>query len=222
MSQTDTGIRVAGAWLAIASILLTGALAFHGPIHPDMIERMDIIAEGSTRWALVHWATAASLSLYAIAGLTVLAARSRLTEDWWTMGAWGVLPIGALWTITTAVAEATVMAQAAVAGNAATFEAWWSFAEGKATGFVFLALAVAVIAGNEARRASGATPIWAAWIASIAGIGAFLGWALSMWVGLGPASLLWLASSIVMSLWTAWFGLSLWVSKSRSSLAQPA
>jgi hypothetical protein len=138
MSHTETGMHVAGAWLAIASAVLALAIIVHGPIHPDLSHQMNVIAEGSTRWAIAHWAAAAALSLFAVTGLIVLAAGSRLTEDWWTMSAWGVLPVGALWTMTTAVAEATAVADAAVAGNTAMFEAWWAFSEGKATGFALM------------------------------------------------------------------------------------
>jgi hypothetical protein len=218
MSHAETGMHVAGAWLAIASAVLAGALIVHGPIHPDLSHQMNVIAEGSTRWAIAHWAAAAALSLFAVTGLIVLAAGSRLTEDWWTMSAWGVLPVGALWTMTTAVAEATAVADAAVAGNTAMFEAWWAFSEGKATGFMFLALAVAVIAGNEARTARGATPAWASRVAAVAGTGAFFGWALGMWLGIGLGSLIWVASSIVMCLWTLWFGLSLALAPSAAGL----
>jgi hypothetical protein len=98
------------------------------------------------------------------------------------------------------------------------FEAWWAFSEGKATGFMFLALAVAVIAGNESRTARGVMPAWASWIAAVAGIGAFMGWALGMWFGIGVGSLIWVVSSLVMCLWTLWFGLGL----ARSGIGLPA
>jgi hypothetical protein len=209
MPHTGIGTRVAGVWLAIASPLLAGALVGHGPIHPDMRHQMEVIADGPVRWAIVHWASAAALSLFALTGLIVLAATSRLTEAWWTMSAWGALTIGALWTMTTAVAEATVVSAAAAAGDTATFEAWWAFSEGKATGFMFLALAVAVIAGNEAQTVHRATPAWASYIAVVGGIGAFLGWPLGMWFGITLGSFIWLAASLVMSLWTLWFGLGL-------------
>ena len=32
----QTGLRVAVAWLAGASLLLAVALSFHGPLHPDL------------------------------------------------------------------------------------------------------------------------------------------------------------------------------------------
>jgi len=126
---------VAGSWLALGSLFLAVALVFHGPLATDMDTQMKLIAEGATRWVVVHWAAAAALSLFAVAGLVVLGAASRLTQGWWTTTAWAVLPLGALWTLTTAVAEATAVSGAAVSGNKAMFEAWWAFAEGKATGF---------------------------------------------------------------------------------------
>jgi len=209
MSHADTGTRVAGAWLAVASLLLAGVLALHGPLAPSMDEQMMMIAAGATRWAVIHWVAAASLSLFAVAGLAMLSARSRLTQDWWTLSAWAVLPVGALWTITTAVAEVTGVVQAAVSGNMVMFEAWWAFAQGKATGFVFLALAVAVIAGNETRTPDSVTPLWASWIGVAAGIGSFAGWALGIWFGIRVGNLLWVISSLVMCLWAFWFGVRL-------------
>jgi hypothetical protein len=139
----------------------------------------------------------------------VLTSGSRLTEGWWTMTAWAVVPVSALWTVTTAVAETTVVATAAVSGAKETFDAWWAFAEGKATGFAFFALAVAVIAGNERRSSERATPAWSAAVGMVAGIASFTGWALGMWFGVGLGNLLWVASTILMSLWTLWFGVGL-------------
>lgn len=216
MSRPETALRVAGIWLAIASVLLAGALIGHGPINPDMNRQMEVIADAPAQWAVVHWASAASLSLFALTGLIVLSAGSRLTEQWWTMSAWGVLVVGALWTMTTAVAEATAVTDAAAAGDTAMFEAWWAFSEGKATGVMFLSLAVAVIAGNESRAGRGAVPDWASWIGAVAGVGAFLGWPLGMWFGVALGSLFWVVASIVMSLWTLWFGLGL----ARTELSQ--
>lgn len=209
MSPADTGIRVAGAWLAAASLLLAGVLAAHGPLAPTMDEQMMMIAASTTRWVVVHWVAAVSLSLFAVAGLVMLTARSRLTQNWWTLSAWAVLPVGALWTITTAVAEVTGVAYAAESGNMVMFEAWWAFAQGKATGFVFLALAVAVIAGNETRTSDRVTPIWASWIGVTAGVGSFTGWALGVWLGIRLGNLLWVTSSLVMCLWAFWFGVGL-------------
>lgn len=209
MSHTDTALRAAGAWLAVAAILLAGVFVGHGPIHPHMGTQMERIADGPVLWAVVHWAAAASLSLFAVAGLIVLTARSRLTEEWWTISAWAVVTLGALWTMTTAVAEATVVAGAAAAGDLAVYEPWWAFSEGKANGFMFLALSMAAIAANEARASGAAVPAWSCWIAVAAGLGAFVGWPLGMWLGFAPGSLLWVAGSLVMAVWTLWFGLAL-------------
>lgn len=209
LQDRDTGTRVAGGWLAIASFVLAASLAFHGPIPVDMSARMEFIAGGATRWVVVHWAAAAALSCFVIAGLLALTRGGRLTGSWQTISAWAVVTVGALWTMTTAVAEATAVTGAAVSGNAQMFEAWWAFAEGKATGFAVLALAVAVIAHNEARMPQGATPAWASWVAVAAGIVAFAGWVLGMWLRIAPGSLVWVMSSLVMCLWLIWFGVAL-------------
>ena len=154
MSNVERAGQVAGTWLAIASLLIIATLVLHGPISPDLTDQMRRIADGPMRWVWAHWIAAASLSLYAVAGLVVLASGSRLTETWWTLTAWAVMPVGSIWTLTTAVAEATAVTNAAVSGNIEMFEMWWVFAEGKANGFAFVALAIAVIAGNEARGPS--------------------------------------------------------------------
>lgn len=209
MPHTNTAVRVAGTWLAIASSLLIAALVVHGPLAPDLSDQMKKIDDGAMAWSVIHWVSAASLSLYAVTGLIVLTSRSRLAGSWWTMTAWAVLTVSALWTMTTAVAEATVVTNAAVAGAKEMFEAWWAFAEGKASGIAFFALAVAVISGNEAQSSERAVPAWSAWIAMVSGVASFAGWALGRWFGVDLGNLLWVASSVLMSVWTLWFGFAL-------------
>lgn len=209
MPNPDRPVRVAGAWLAIASLLMIVVLALHGPIAPDLHHQMTRIADAALRWSVVHWIASAALSLFVVSGLIVLTSRSRLTDGASTLTAWAVVCVGCLWTMTTAVAEATIIAEVAVSGSEAAFLAWWAFAEGKAHGFAFFALAVAVIAGSEARRAAGATPAWAAWIGAGAGVASFSGWAVGMWFGVAAGNLLWVLSSLVLSLWTFWFGVAL-------------
>lgn len=209
MPHSDTAVRVAGTWLATASFLLIAALILHGPLAPDLGDQMEKIADGAMAWSVIHWVSAASLSLYAVSGLVVLTSGSRLAAGWWTMTAWAVLTVSALWTMTTAVAEATVVTNAAVAGAREVFEAWWAFAEGKASGIAFLALAIAVISGNEAQSSESAVPAWSAWIAMTSGLASFAGWALGRWFGVDFGNVLWVVSSVLMAAWTLWFGFTL-------------
>lgn len=210
MEPTGVGTRVAGAWLAIGSVLLVGALLIHPPPSPDPGAFMASIADAPTQWVLVHWGAVLALTSFAITGLLMLTAASRLSQTWWTLTAWAVLVVGAIWVTTTAVAEATVMTEAAMAGDTATFETWQVFAEGKAIGFGFLALAIAVIAGNEAQSTRSVTPAWASWTGAVAGIVAFVGFVVvGVVLGIAIGGLIWLVSSIVMSLWTLWFGVAL-------------
>ena len=209
MPHTNTAVRVAGTWLAIASSLLIAALVGHGPLAHDLGDQMKRIADGAMTWTVIHWVSAASLSLYAVTGLIVLTSGSRLAGGWWTMTAWAVLTVSALWTMTTAVAEATAVTNAAVAGAKEMFEAWWAFAEGKASGIAFFALAIAVISGNEAQSSERAVPVWSARIAMVSGVASFAGWALGRWLGIDFGNLLWVAFSILMSVWTLWFGIAL-------------
>ena len=209
MRSNRNAVRVGGTWLAIASALIIAVLALHGPIAPDHAVQMTRIADRATVWKVAHWMAAAAFSLYAVAGLILLNSETRLTDAWWTMTAWAVVPVGALWTLTTAVAEATVVASAAVSGNSEVYEAWWAFAEGKANGFAIMALAIAAIAGNDARSVERVTPTWSALIAMVAAVASFFGWALGMWFGIGLGGLLWVASSILMSAWFVWFGVAI-------------
>jgi len=209
MPHANIAVRVAGTWLAIASSLLIAALILHGPLAPNLSDQMKKIADGAMAWSVIHWVSAASLSLYAVTGLVVLISGSRLVGGWWTMTAWAVLTVSALWTMTTAVAEATVVTNAAVSGAKEMFEAWWAFAEGKASGIAFLALAVAVISGNEAQSFERAVPAWSAWITMVSGVASFAGWALGRWFGVDFGNLLWVASSVLMNVWTLWFGFAL-------------
>jgi hypothetical protein len=209
MRHTDRLMRVGGTWFAIASFLMIVVLLLHGPISPDLGEQMARVSGRVMRWSVAHWLATAGLSLHAVAGLVILTSQSRLTEGWWTTTAWAVIPIAALWTLTTAVAEATVVSDAARSGNREVFDAWWAFAEGKANGFAFLALALALIAGHEAQSVERATPAWSAWTAMVTGVVSFTGWALGMWFGVGLGSAIWVVSSVLMSAWGVWFGVAL-------------
>lgn len=212
MAHKSEATRVAGAWLVAASLLLVITLLFHGPPAPVISDQMTIVAGSSTRWLAVHWIAAVALSCFVVASFIVLGARSRLTETGWTLSAWAVLPIGAIWTLITAVAEATAVTHAAVTNNEASFAAWWTFSEGMGNGFAALALCVAVIASNEMQLEERATLKWAAGVGVFAGLVSFAGWALWSWFDLGFSAPIWVASSILMCLWLLWFGARLmWV-----------
>lgn len=207
--NTDTSIRVGGAGLAVGALLLAVGFALHPPPSPDPAEFMATIADAPTRWVAAHAATAIALSVFTIAGLIVLTAGSRLTQTWWSTTAWAVLIVSALWVTTAAVVEATVITEAAIAGDTAMFEAWSSFAEAHSAAFLFFVLAIAVIAGNEARSAYQTTPVWASWVGAIAGVVAFSGMVLVFGLGIALGGLIWVLFTIVMSLWLVWFGVAL-------------
>lgn len=209
MTSNQTSLRVAGAWLAGASLLLVLALGLHGPLHPDLEVQMTRIGEAASRWAAVHWISAAAFSCFAIAALLVQVSHSRLTSTGKTMSAWAVVLVGALWTLMTAVIEVTVIADLGASGDLAQFKTWWSFAEGFANGFSMLAVAVAVIAWNEYRDPHRLLPKWSAGVGAGAGLASFAGWVLGVWLDVGPANRLWLLASGVMCLWLAWFGTAL-------------
>ncbi len=209
MMSDQSDLRVAGAWLAGASLLLVLALGFHGPLHPDLGVQMTRIGESASRWAAVHWIAAAAFSCFAIAAVLVLVSRSRLTSTGRTISAWAVVLVGALWTLTTAVTEVTVIADLAASRDRAQFEAWWSFAQGYGNGFSLLAVAVSVIAWNEYRDPHRLLPRWSAGVGAGAGLASFAGWALGVWLDVGPANLLWLLASALMCVWLAWFGIVL-------------
>lgn len=183
-----------------------------------MAEFMATIAENPTRWVAAHWVSAFALSALAIAGLIALTAGDTFTRNWWMTTAWALLVVGALWVTTAAVTEATVITAAAVAGDTATFEAWQLFAEAHAAAFIIVGTAIAVIAGNEARTAHAATPTWASWIGALAGVVAAGAFILAVGVGIAMAGLIWLITTVVLSLWTLWYGVALAQSSSDDSL----
>lgn len=203
------GIGVAGSWLVMGAILWVGSLALHPPPPPDLAEFMALVADTGTRWVVVHWVAAVALSIFVVTSLIVLTARSRLTRGGWGLSAWAVLPVASLWVMTTAVAEATVISRAADAGNMAMFEGWALFAEGKAMGFMALALAVAAIAASEARSPGAATPAWAAWIGVAAGLAGFMGWLLGPVLRIAIGGPIFVLSSVVLGLWLLWLGVGL-------------
>lgn len=139
----------------------------------------------------------------------MLTAGSRLTQTWWTITAWAVLIVSALWVTTAAVVEATVITEAAIAGDTVMFEAWSSFAEAHSAAFLFFVLAIAVIAGNEARSTYPTTSVWGSWVGAIAGVAAFGGMVLVFGLGIALGGLVWVVSAVVMSLWLVWFGVTL-------------
>jgi len=109
MTIDQTGLRVAGMWLAGAALLLAIALGFHGPLHPDLEVQMTRIAGSASRWAAVHWTAAAAFSCFTVASVLALVSGPRLTSTGRLVSAWAVVLVGALWTLTTAVTEATVV-----------------------------------------------------------------------------------------------------------------
>ncbi len=212
--------RAAGLGLSVASALMVAVLLVHGPVAPEIGVQMRRIAADPTRWAVAHWMAAAALSLYAVGGLIVVSARSRLTAGLSLTLAWAVLPVSAIWTVMTAVSEATVIAAAAAAGATETFEAWWRFGEGMGNGFAFFALAVAVIAGSEASQPERLTPRWAALAGAAASVASFGGWGAGMWLEIPAGNPIWVASSILMCLWILWFGIGLTrAGRTRSGIA---
>ncbi|MFC4543774.1 hypothetical protein ACFO5R_17745 [Halosolutus amylolyticus] len=207
--NTSARIRAGGIWLAIGSVLLVVGFALHPPPAPDPAEFVATIADAPTRWVTAHAVTAIGLSAFAIGGLIVLTTGSRLTRTWWVTTAWAVLIVSALLVTTAAVVEATVITDAAIAGETTTFETWSAFAEAHSAVFLAFLLAIAVIAGNEARSGPRTTPTWASWIGAVAAIAAFAGMVLVFGVGIALGGLVWIGATIVMGLWTAWFGIGL-------------
>ena len=203
-----TATRVGGVWLAAGSLLMIAGLGLHGPIPPELGDRMTSIAGRPLAWTVAHWIAAAGLSLLAGAGLIILTSASRLTRRGRAMTAWMVVTLGALWTVTTAVAEATAVTATALSGDAEPFATWWSFAEGHAIGVVIVCLAVAVIATDDARSPH---PSPRRWPATPPPSPASPRSPAGRW-GCGSAcrpEVSWVAAAILVSGWTLWFGLAL-------------
>lgn len=216
-------IRTAGGWLVAGAIFWVVSLAMHPPPPPGEAAFMELIAATGLRWVVVHWLAAIAMSIFVVASLLVLTSGSRLTRAPLGRTAWAVLPVASLWVITTAVAEATIIAEAAAAGDLATFEMWHHFAEGSAMGFLAIAGSIGLIAVNEAkqaRHAEAATPAWAAWAAAAAGAVGVVGWILGPTLGIPVGGPMFVLSSVAFGLWLLWFGLGL--VRSKPAAGQPA
>jgi hypothetical protein len=70
-------------------------------------------------------------------------------------------------------------------------------------------MAVAVIAWNEAKDPRRLVPKWSAAVGAAAGLASLTGWALGVWLNIGPANVLWVIASGVMCLWLTWLGAAL-------------
>ena len=151
--QTTT--HTARLWLGAGAALLTAALIIHGPPDPDLTKQLRHIAEGGDRWAIAHWAAAVALFLLSGGAFLMLLGRAAGEAVPGHPGAWMVMALGALTTVTTAVAEASVVSVAAHAGDQAAFDTWWAFSSGMANGFFALAIAVGLIALAAAPAAMG-------------------------------------------------------------------
>lgn len=207
-------ITTAGIWLASGAGLLGAALILHGPPDPDLAVQMEIIAHEHGRWSGAHWLAAVALSLFTAAGLMMMTGQSRHVDSIVTRSAWAVLTLGALWTMTTAVAEATAVTTAALAGDQAAFTAWWNFSSGKANGFMGLACAVVLIALAESRQTATSMPRMVSLAGAAAAAGSAVGWVLNMWIGVAIGGPIWLISSLLMCVWLVWFGRTLASAKS--------
>lgn len=220
ISQPTPGIdskrRLGGVWLAIASLffVIGSVLLFVGGVlqvfragrRGDSMA-MAAMASDPTLMTAIHGINVIALAGFAIGGLVVLTAGSRLTRSWWTTSAWAVLVVSTLLGTTGSVSIATVLTGAAVAGDAATFETWLRFVSAYHLAVAVFGLAITVIAGHEARRADGVTPTWAAWLGAVAGVGVFAGIILAFGFGIRPSG--WLIAAFVMGVWTLWFGVNL-------------
>ena len=209
MKGTESRIRIGGVWLAIGSVLFVVGLLLHPPPSPNPSEFMATIAQDPGRWMAAHGVTIIGLIFLTVAGLIILTTPSRLTEHGLTTTAWAAVIIGSVLIMTAAFLEATVITSASVTGDTATFSMWNPFAEAHAFAILLVSLGIAVIAINEARTDQGLTAQWAAWIGTIAGLLSAGGFVLGIGLGIAFGGVLWLISTLVMSLWTLWLGVAL-------------
>lgn len=194
-------LRTARLWLGSGAALLTAALVFHGPPDPDLTIQLHHVADGSNRWAIVHWTAAVALFLFSGAAFLTLLASAAGEKVAGHPGAWMVMALGALATVTTAVSEASVVSVAAQAGDQTAFDTWWAFSSGMANGFFALAIAVGLIALSEFRSDARHLPRWTAAIGMVAGFLSALGWCLGEQLGIAIGGPIWLISTLVMCLW---------------------
>ncbi|MCG6882920.1 MAG: hypothetical protein LJE62_04100 [Silicimonas sp.] len=216
--MTET-TKTARLWLATGAALLSAALVFHGPPDPDLTVQLQHVADGSHRWAIVHWTAAISLFLISGSAFLVLLGRAAGERVPGHSGAWMVMALGALTTFTTAVTEAAVVSEAAHSGDQSAFDTWWAFSGGMANGFFALAIATGFIGLAALRSEDRELPAWAAALGAAAGFLSAFGWSLGEHMGVWIGGPIWLISTLLMCLWLVWFGLAGLAAKGRATHA---
>lgn len=207
MSARRDATSDAGNWLFLGGALLAVVLPLHGPIHADLSDQMQHIAEGHGRWISVHWLAAIALILLTGSGLMFFLDAKAGRRDEPLAGAWLLLSLGAMVTIGTAVAEATAVSHAAAAGDSDAFVTWWQFASGLGNGFFIAALAVAAIAWSAGARQEPPMPALVCRIAALVALLSAAGWSLGQHFGLPFGGPLWFVSTLLTALWLAWLGI---------------
>ena len=197
--------QTARLWLGTGAALLTAALIFHGPPDPDLNVQLHHIADGSNRWAIVHWTAAVALFLMSGGAFLMLLGRAAGEAVAGHPGAWMVMALGALTTFTTAVSEAAVVSVAANAGDQAAFDTWWAFSGGMANGFFALGIASGLIASFDLRADARELPKWVSGIGAAAGFLSAFGWSLGEHFGIRIGGPIWLISTVIMCVWLVSF-----------------
>ena len=204
-SQSNNG--TAGLWLGAGASLLIIALVFHGPPDPDLSVQMHHVAEGHTRWALVHWTAAVALFLISGSGFLNLIDQNTGGSSTGLRSAWLVLALGALLTVSTAVSEAAVVSAAANAGDMAAFALlvgifgrhgeWFLRPRTRNVRSLRWLKRAAMPAGCPHGPCRGS---------AIFGVLSAVGWSLGEHFGIGIGGPIWLISTLLMCVWLAWFG----------------
>ena len=198
--------KVAGLWLAFGGLLLAIVLPVHGPINSDLSVQMSHIAEGYGKWSVAHWLAFVSLIALTGAGLmfTIETALGRgMGAPLW---AWVLFALGSFVTVVTAVTEATAISTAAESGDFESFVIWWQFASGFGNGFMLVGLATIFIAWSAGKNATKTVPVWSCKLAAAVAVASVVGWIMNQHFGIEIGGLIWFASTLLMSLWLAWFG----------------
>ncbi len=196
------GIRVAGVWIALFGLLSLVSLAIH-PLGEEALQRaqtMQVIRASTAAWRASHFLLGLAFLFGSMAGLVVLASRSRLTNSPLGIAGWSMVAIANIPVSLGALVEATVIADVALANDPEAFDLWYGDFLGITIGLLpFSLVGIFLITMREIRAASPLLPRWAS---TVAGVGALAS------IGIVPGFLLVIPA--LNALYLAWFAPIVW------------
>lgn len=198
-------------WLLVGASLFVASAIWHGLIHPGVgataADSMPRIAAQAAVWQVSHLLFAVAALVFSSAALLVVVDRARTSANGLAIGGWALLVLTGPISAALTTMEATVQADAAVAGDLDRFAMWLSLSRGSEMVLLLIPLALAGVIWGEQGEANAVLPAWASYV-GVAGAALVLAAiAGASWLRIEALGPLFTAGALPM-LWLVWFGLA--------------